>query len=277
MPYLKKTCVLPYRIEVEKVHSSRYGSRGMKYAPKKKATAEEMQLVNERNRIKKLYRKIAANFDFGDYHMQLTYRPSDRPSAEAARECLKDFLKQMRREFKKRGQELKYIVTTEYQTTAIHHHLVINEIGETAKLAAKCWKYGKVFFSVVYENGEVMNLAAYLIKETQNSFRDPENPSKLSYSCSRNLINPKEKVEVVKADTWMEIPVPPAGYWIRKDSIVSGFSKITGYPYQYYTCVKYDADVMREDDDGWIRPRKRKRKEESYENKNESGNEEAAD
>lgn len=261
MPYLKIEYALPYRIEIEKVHSSRYGSRGMKYAPKEKPTAEEMKQVNERNRIKKLYRIIATNFDFGDYHTQLTYRKTDRPTPPEARKQLKEFLRRLRKEYKAGGQELKYIVTTEYQGKAIHHHLIINEIGGSAKIIKKLWNHGNAFFTVIYENGEVADLAAYLIKETKNSFRDPETPNKLSYSSSRNLKKPKKAVTVIKADTWMEIPVAPTGYWIPKSSIVSGVSKITGYPYQYYTCVKINPETMHEQDDGWIRPRKRKREE----------------
>ena len=259
MPYIKKTFMLRYKIEVEKVHSSRYGGKGIKYCPKVNPIKAEVEAVNERNRIKKLYRKIAVNFDFGDYHTVLTYKREERPDPDGARKRLRKFLRKLRLEYKRLGYELKYIITTEYKASAIHHHLVINEIGNTAKLVRRLWKNGNVFFTVIYENGQVDDLAAYLIKETQNSFRDADNPSKLSYSCSRNLINPKETIEVVQAENWLEIPIPPAGYWIKKDSIISGISRITGYPYQYYTCIRCDPETMKDDDVGWIRPREKKK------------------
>ena len=122
MPYLIKITDLPYKREVEKVHSSRYGKK-VKPAPKSKPTKEEVEKVNERNRIKKLRRKIEMNFDFGDYHTVLTYRKEERPEPAEAKTILKDFLKELRKLYRKLGEELKYIVVTEYETTAIHHQV----------------------------------------------------------------------------------------------------------------------------------------------------------
>ena len=257
MPYLKKICKLPHRIEVEEVHSSRYGCKGIKPMPRQKKTPEEVKKTNERNRIKRLYRKIAMNFDYGDFHMQLTYRENERPMPEEAREVLREFFRQLRKVYKSRGQELKYIITTEYEDKAIHHHLIVNEIGMTAKLIQKTWGRGIAFMNTIYENGDVKDLAYYLIKESQNSFKDLDTPSKLSYSCSRNLIMPIEKVKIVSANTWAKEPVPPQGYWIPKDSVITGISKVTGYPYRYYTCIQYDPEKMT-DEENYIKPRRRK-------------------
>lgn len=232
--YIKKTIYLPHRIEVEKYHTGRYGSK-KRPAKREKPTSEEMAKVNERRRIKKLYYLLAMNFGFGDLHMQLTYRPNERPTPKEAKEHLKVFMRNLRKEFKKRGRKLKYIITTEYERTAIHHHIVINEVGETAKLVNDLWEKGKAFFSVIYKNGEVEDLAAYLIKETQKSFRKPENPNKLSYTRSRNLKLPKEKIEIIRADSWKENPKAPKGYYIQ--NVSEGINKF-GYPYQSYTCIK---------------------------------------
>ena len=60
--------------------------------------------------------------------MQLTYREKERPSPEEAREVIREFLRQLRKVYKSRGQALKYIITTEYKDKAIHHHLIVNEI-----------------------------------------------------------------------------------------------------------------------------------------------------
>ncbi|MFR3120007.1 MAG: hypothetical protein ACLTOJ_22000 [[Clostridium] symbiosum] len=72
--------------------------------PRQKKTPEEVKKTNERNRIKRLYRKIAMNFDYGDFHMQLTYRKNDRPTPEEAREVLREFLRQLRKIYKARGR-----------------------------------------------------------------------------------------------------------------------------------------------------------------------------
>lgn len=103
-------------------------------APKAKPTPEEMRKVNERKRIRKLYWIIATNFDFGDLHMQLTYRPRERPTPDEAKRLLKNFLRRLREEYKKRGKPFKYIVTTEYKQKfqaykgirEMEHFLIIN-------------------------------------------------------------------------------------------------------------------------------------------------------
>lgn len=251
MSYLRNSCYLPYCIEVEEVHSNRYGKRGYKRAPRKKPTREEIAEANERRRIKKLYRIIATNFDFGDYHAVLTYRKDERPTPEQAKKILRTLLRNLRKAYQKRGEPLHYIIVTEYERAAIHHHLIINEIGDTIKILKKLWPYGGTHFTPIYEAGEVKELAAYLIKETQKSFRKKDNPNKLAYSCSRNLKKPVVKTKVIKANTWKKEPVPPAGYMIRRGDIVTGIN-VLGYPYRYYTMVRITAGKG----EGWIKPRK---------------------
>lgn len=122
MSYLRNSCYLPYSIEVEEVHSNRYGKKGYKRAPRKEPTKEEMVEANERRRIKKLYRIIATNFDFGDYHAVLTYRKDERPTPEQAKKILRTLLRNLRKAYQKRGEPLHYIIVTEYERAAIHHH-----------------------------------------------------------------------------------------------------------------------------------------------------------
>lgn len=249
MAYLKKTYRIGDKIETEKVHSGRYGKRGGKNAKKINPTKEEMQKVNERNTAKKLRRKIEANFGEGDIHSVLTYRKDERPDVKTAKKYLKDFFIHLRKEYKKQGQALKYIIVTEYKDKAIHHHMIINDVGNTARLLQKLWKFGRPHNTLLDDTGEYGILAAYLVKETQKTFKEESNPNKLRYTCSRNLVNPEEppikKVEVIKADGWIDIPRPIKGYYIDKESLISGVSDKTGYPFQYYTMKKI-KDVKRE-------------------------------
>lgn len=255
MSYLKHTCYLPHSIEVEEVHSSRYGQKGYKRASRAKPTKEEMAAVNERNRIKKLRRLIATNFDSDDFHLILTYAKNQRPDPESAKDILGKFLGSLRRAYRRLEKELKYIVVTEYKHTAIHHHVIINGIEGTPKLVKKLWTYGGTHFTPIYPNGDVGELAAYLIKETRKSFKDADNPNKLAYSRSRNLKKPVIKTKVVKADTWRKELVPPAGYQIRRSDIVFGIN-LMGYPYRYYTMVPITPYQPGREED-WIRPRKK--------------------
>ena len=82
MPYIKETYTCGAYVEIRKYYSSRYGKKGGKRGPYREPTIEEMELINERNAAKQLRRLIETNFTYGDYHIVLTYRKSDRPGKE---------------------------------------------------------------------------------------------------------------------------------------------------------------------------------------------------
>lgn len=227
-------------LEVERYFSGRYGKKinpGSRHLP----TPEEMRKVNERNAIKKLRRKIEANFQDGDLFITLTYRPECRPqTGENMLKPMKSMLRRCRSTWKKHGIPLKYIIVTEYTGKAIHHHIIINDLpgGNGGKEIRRLWgKNGGVNIVYLYGEGHYENLAAYLVKETRKTFRDPESPTGQRYSCSRNLIEPPKKTRILKGDNWPEDPIPPKGYYLDKGSLVNGFTK-AGYRYQYCRFVK---------------------------------------
>lgn len=234
MPYLKHTINCGRWKEVEKVFSGRYGKR-IKPAEKQKPTPEKMAEVNERNAEKKLRRKTARNFEAGDYHIVLTY-PGEPPGKEEAADALEKLLRNLRNWYRRQGQELKYIKVTEYKNKRIHHHVIINNVEGCLQKTRSLWK-GGIYPSVMYEEGGFEGLAHYLIKETRLTMREMDAPSRLRYSCSRNLAEPEKTTEVIEAEKWVETPVPPQGYWIPKDSVVNGISEKTGRKYQYYTLM----------------------------------------
>lgn len=142
-----------------------------------------------------------------------------------------------------RGQPFKYIVTTEYgKRGGVHHHLIINTIDGTTQIVNKAWKCGRPHFTPLDDTGDYKDLAEYLIKETAERFREPDNPMKTRYSCSRNLERPKPVVEKVHAKRWAHEPKSVKGYYIVKDSVVNGFNPVTGHEYQYYTMAKLGGD-----------------------------------
>lgn len=238
MPYIKNTYRYKNIVEVERVHSGRYGKKTER-AGRKLPTPEEMEKINERNAIKKLRRKIYANFEPGDLFLTYTYRRESRPTVREARRELKKFLSRLRTAYRKRGQELRYIVVTEYMNKAIHHHLVVNDLpdGTGGKVASGLWQCGGTNCKYLYEEGQYELLASYLIKETGKNFRKPGNPAKCRYSCSRNLVDPKKETEKMKRDDWPEDPKIPKGYSLDKQSLFNGVNKL-GYRYQYYRMIK---------------------------------------
>lgn len=239
MPYYKTEITAGKTIEVIKSYSKGIGNhrqRGVKNKP----TAEEMEKINQKNAEAKLRRLINANFGYGDYHLVLTYKRELRPDPAEAKKRITKFLRVLRREYKRNGEELKYIIVTEYKNKAIHHHLIINGIDlNINKMLRKCWEWGTPHITPLDNTGQYKELAAYFIKETSKTFKEKDGGAMQRYSCSRNLIKPVTKISLIrKAAKWLGEPKAKKGYYIEKDSIYNGINPFTGKPIQYYTMVK---------------------------------------
>lgn len=238
--YAQNTWDMGSVIQVEKHYPGNYGAPGIKRAPKRKRTPEDIARQNERNKVKRVQRLIIANFGEGDWHLTLTHRKEMRPDTmEEARGYLKRFLDSMRAAYKRAGYPFKYIYVTERgKKGACHHHLIIEDIAtrelNTKEMVLKFWPHGMRNFSPLYEEGEFEDLAEYIVK------RDTKEGNRgCSYSHSRNLVIPKPKKETVHRKTWRRDPKPKRGYYIVKSSVVNGMNPVTGYPYQHYTMRRY--------------------------------------
>lgn len=225
-------------------------ARGEKRQPK---TREEMQRANMQQAARRLARKINANFGPGDYHLILTYRLGI--GKKEAQKCLTHFLTALRKLYRKSAEELKYIAVTEYQNKRIHHHLIINNTsleGRTVPGAVRAlWKEnGGVKFIPLYDSGEYSELASYLIKETEKTFREKDSPVKQRYSCSRNLVTPVPEIRDKEVRTaWKEHPRPRPGYYLKPESLYNGRDRM-GYRYQRYILIRLSPDGT-EWEEGW--------------------------
>lgn len=239
--YIRKTYDMGWIKEVEKYYPGNYGAPGVKRGPRRKKTPEEMEKQNQRNRAKKVQRLIIANFHEGDWHLVLSYKPASRPADhKAAKKDISDFLTAMRKEFKKAGIPLKYIMVTERgKRGAWHHHLILEDVQingkSTKQLVMKYWTKGGRAFFPLYEDGEYEKLAEYIIKKETK-----EENEGCSYSRSRNLIIPEPKKEQIHRRRWNKDPKPQKGWYIIRDSLVNGINPVTGYPYQHYTMRRLD-------------------------------------
>lgn len=204
MAYMKKTVVAGRTMEVEKYLLYQRPKRPR--ACKENPTPEKMAKVNERNARKKLRQLINANFGEGDLHLVLTYR-GRAPEPEEAAEHLKRFLRKMRKIYTAAGKELRYVVVTEYKSSRIHHHVVVNkmDVSEIRKL----WEHGYLRLSVLDDTGDYHQLAEYLLKETSRTFR--ESPGGKRWSSSRNLVRPIEKKTTVKRSKFRDPPSEKLG------------------------------------------------------------------
>lgn len=239
--YEKITLKYGNRIEVIKCHTWRCSTPGEKRNSRANQSSEKQQKQNEKRRQKNLERLLIGNFSEEDYHLVLTYRPEERPEREESKRILQKFFRGLRNEYKKLGLILKYVAVTEWESTHIHHHIVLTGCAKIGAVLRKLWR-GGIHLEALYENKNFAGLAEYLIKETKKTFREAGNPWKQTYTCSRNLKKPEIHKEIVPAESWREEPqCPPAlvklGYYLEKDSVISGVNG-DGYGYQTYCFVR---------------------------------------
>lgn len=208
-----------------------------------KKSKDDIEKANMVQASRKLARKINANFRPGDFHITLTYRKEERPDRQQAQKIIKKFLADMRQKYQKAGFVLKYIMVTEYKNKAIHHHVVINTVNDgkktTMDYVRKLWRgRGSPKIVQLYDDAEYKQLADYLIKETEKTFREKGSPVRQRYSCSRNLVNPKPECRIRKTKCgWKKEPKARTGYYIDRDSLYNGYDRM-GYPYQRYIMIK---------------------------------------
>lgn len=235
MPNIEKTYIFNNTIEIERGYSANYGRKMAGKNEKYRPTPEKMAEHNRKQAENKLRRKIKANFTSDDWHMTLTYDKRCRPLVEEAVKQINSLLRKARYFCKKTKQVLKYIVVTEYENAAIHHHVVINNFEGIMDFMKKNWKWN-VNYSPIHDDDDVATLAAYLIKETEKTFRNKVG-RKLRYSCSRNLVEPKAEVRIHKVRGFGEIKVPKrfaGNYIIDTDSIVETVNDL-GHVHQSFT------------------------------------------
>ena len=235
MAYQKKTYRFPNAIEVEEYHSARYGAPGQVRQKRKKKTSEQMDQINQRNKEKRARRKLRQHFQVNDYFSVLTYRKECRPpDMETAKKHYTEFVRKVRREYQKRGCDLKWIRNIEVGTKgAWHIHMCINRIPDTDLIITKCWTHGRVTHQLLYEKGEFRDLARYITKTPKTDPRLRET----SYSTSRNLPLPEpEKKTYPFWKTWRKIRIPN-GYFLDQDSFYEGTDP-AGYKCRLYTLLR---------------------------------------
>jgi hypothetical protein len=250
MPYWKDTWLFPNSIEYEYKFAGKYGAKGEKRLPKKKATAEQIQKQNQFNREKNMRRLIKANFAPDDLWNTLKYPKGTRKPLEEVKKDLRGFLDDMRKEYKKQGEVLKFIYRLEIgDRGGIHIHILLNRsqnIKNTDILIQKKWKHGRVNYQSLYEYGGYQKLANYIVKkpneeqQKQLSIFDEEDRKELiKYSSSRNLIRPEPERKTYRRWTMQRMivngPKPTPGYYIDQNSIRFGVNEYTGMSYFQYT------------------------------------------
>lgn len=242
--YYKKWIKAGRTIAIHKTYKKRKGAteRGKKEKP----TPEEMEKINQYTAVRKLTVLLNANFKDGDFHLILTYYKKYCPTTSEAKGQIGTFIDNMRKAYKGMGVPFKYVHVTEYLNKRIHHHLVIENVEDKniAKLIKNLWAYGNPKFVLLNTDGQYKDLAEYLIKETSKTYKEKKDKAhKQRYSCSRNLVRPKEKEKIIKADRWLAEPKAPKGYYVDLNTLENGIDRWTGREYQRYMLVQIVDNV----------------------------------
>ncbi len=237
-------------VEIEEFHDGRYGNPGGRRVKRAKPTEEQMRAVNAQNKAKRCRHRLLEYFTPGDIWATWTYKLDQRPEDMAA--ALKDFqdaMRAVRKEFKKRGAELRWIRNIEQGTKgAWHIHLIINEIGDTASIIQRAWKKGGTWFTEIkkskFYDEDFTQLANYMTKDEYT--REKKQDGTLAkarlraanYRTSRNMPLPEPKVD--KLVRWKSEPKPKKGYYIAK--AYEGVTPI-GFKYRRYTMIRLNRRI----------------------------------
>lgn len=252
MPYIERVTKAGKTIEVERYYSSRYRKKGIARGDKVKPTKEAQKKVNTRKAERTLRLLLNENYKDGDLHIDFGYIRKKGEAARTKEEMRKDaniFLRELRKEYKKAGTELKYIHVMEVgEKGARHHHLVINQPGIDTRIIQTAWKKAypensKIHFHPLDTNGDYSRLAAYLIKYTDKTVGTEEALQGKRWNCSKNLRRPEPEYRVITdRNQFTAEPKPLKGYYIDKDSIQVGIHspEYYGYGFLRYRMVRLE-------------------------------------
>ena len=236
MGYIRKEMYFPRVVEMWEYMDHRYGAPGIKRSQKRKATPKEIEAHNQRNREKICRWKLRQHFTEDDVFVTLTYAVDKRPENMEA--CMKDcrrLMDRLRREYKKAGQQMKWIRNIEVgKRNAWHVHLVIKTLPDILSMMAKAWKHGAVLLKPMRAEGEFADLAAYMTKTPRTDKRLID----ARYGASQNMPVPEPVTKKYKRWESFEDAEPrlvPKGYYVDKSSVIEGCTK-EGWPYRRFQC-----------------------------------------
>lgn len=232
-------------LEVYEFHDGNFGAPGMKRQKKAKPTPEQRKKWNRLEKARKCRRQLIQYFEPGDLFITWTYSVENRPPD--MQKALKDFQKAIRkvkREYQKRGKELRWIRNIEKGTKgAWHIHMVVNEIGDSASIMENAWEHGTMNISKIKKHpaGEDFSkLANYLTKDEQTTEKKKDGTEsqprikEANYGTSRNMPVPEATKKPLKR--WREEPYVKKGYYLADH--FQGTNQMNGFLYRRYILIR---------------------------------------
>lgn len=185
---------------------------------KRRMSSAARQRLNFRAAWQKLELILAANFGQQDWFVTLTYDDAHLPpDRNAARGEMGKFIRALRQQRKRRGQELLYVYNIEEMPDEpgsrkrLHHHAVINCAGDPEETLQALWGRGIVHIEPLLDgpNDSYEARARYLVKERQPGEVGRKTGLR-AWIPSRNLKKPEVTSELVP-DT-VTIDAPPGAF-----------------------------------------------------------------
>lgn len=239
MPYKHEVC----RAGKTKQHTFYYAARCDKKEgsrrKKENKTSEAQKKVNHRQAVKKLTWILNENFDETSLYITWEYKKENRPeSKEELRADVDKLLRDIRKVYKKDGQEAKYVWVAERgERGATHIHMVLNEI-DTRKLR-DCWKKGFINIKPLDDTGQYRKLAEYFVKYSEKTMKTCEGFGGRRYNSSRNLKIPRpQRHPVLSRNAYNHTIEVPQGWYLDKDSVAEAWHEVTGFMYFTYTLIR---------------------------------------
>ena len=207
-------------------------------AAKHKATTAAQKRLNYRTAQGRLEVKLAANFSRRDYFVTFTYGPDKEPrSRKEVNHHKAQFVRQVRTQRRRRGQEIKWVFAPEHKhgDGRWHLHAVISVANSRLDFdeLRSLWPYGNVEISRLFDSKHKFNtwldVARYMTKERPEEGKDSTPVGAQIYSCSRNLEPPKIVTEWI--DDGAPLDVPPGAFILEREETETEFSRYKYFKY----------------------------------------------
>ena len=183
------------------------------------------EAINFRTSIEKLWLLLECNFGPEDLYVTVSYRDENVPKTkDRAERNLTWFIRALRAERNKKGQDLIYVRVTEglHGDHRFHHHLIINATGDDYKVIRQLWsKYGDSVKIFPFKCKPSYEHAEYLTKEPKEKGR--RRVGERMWRISKNAKRPV--VITVEVPQGEELLIPPGYKEVAADSKNNTFGR----------------------------------------------------
>ena len=191
-------------------------------SPRARISSKAQEKLNLKRSFEQLEELIYLNFPEGFWWVTLTYDDEHLPESreKANYLCNNRYLGKLRRQWRRKGAELRRITATQQVQTdgslRLHHHLILSRCDkDDFDAIVSLWGMGHVKAEWLTADDQYTDKALYMTHEP----RDHGKPKKgeKTWSASRNLLRPEVEEMEVPDEATLE---PPYGAEVlERDSI----------------------------------------------------------